>query len=98
MTWPFCFREGVMLYVVAPDYAIFRQVKYGEERFWWQDREIFNLSYHRGERLYCYYLVHHPVTGVQIGFVKWWYSNHVQEKFENESYNGAGADMLYNER
>lgn len=62
-----------MLCILPFDHAIFRQVKYGKERFWWQDRELFILSYRRGERLWRHYLVHHPITGVQIGFVRWWY-------------------------
>jgi hypothetical protein len=71
------------------NYACFRQVKHGEERFWWQDRELYILSYHRSDRLWRHYLVHHPVTGVQIGWVRWWYSrerniSYLEQEEEND--------------
>ena len=50
-----------------------QRVKYGVEQIWWQDRELMTLSYWRHGRLYRHYVVYHPVTGVQVGFVRWWY-------------------------
>lgn len=43
------------------------------EQIWWQDRELFVFSFVRGSRLWRHYIIHHPVTGVQIGYVRWWY-------------------------
>ena len=68
-----------MFNIVAFDYAIFRQVKHGKEQFWWQDRELFIFSYWQGDRLWRHYLVHHPMTGVQIGYVRWWYGNQLED-------------------
>jgi len=58
---------------IAAETIYCRRVKYGVEQIWWQDQEMFVFSYYRGNRLWRHYLVHHPVTGVQIGYVRWWY-------------------------
>jgi hypothetical protein len=60
------------------------QVKRGIEYLWWQDREIFTLSYWRHGRLWRHYLVHNPRTGVQTGYVRWWYGNRGQELHDIE--------------
>lgn len=52
-----------------------QRVKYGVEQIWWQDREIMTLSFWRHGRLYRRHVVHHPVTGVQMGFIRWWYGS-----------------------
>jgi hypothetical protein len=58
---------------IAAETIYCHRVKAGIEQVWWQDREIMTLSYWRHGRLYRTYVVLHPITGVQVGFVRWWY-------------------------
>ena len=59
---------------IFPEHDFYRQVRNGIEKFWWQDREMFILSFNKGNRLWRHFVVHHSISGTQIGYVRWWYS------------------------
>ncbi len=76
----------MQVHLAEPTY--YSHIRKGIKFTWWQDRELIVLAFERNGLRWRRHVVHHPVSGVQTGYVRWWFGMNdiMDEEFNREEY------------